>query len=195
MKYDIDSINKREKKLKIVKIILGIFIVIFLYNMILVGISAVNGVKGLNLFGYKAFVIVSSSMAGSINQGDIIIVEDCKEDEIRKDDIITYKKDGQITTHRVIDIIEKDGHKEYVTKGDNNITTDNENILFENIEGKLILTIPALGNIFIFMQDKLIILIIILIILLFCLYRLHKKEKSEIRREKKEIEKRKYENN
>lgn len=50
MKYDIDSINKREKKLKIVKIILGIFIVIFLYNMILVGISAVNGVKGLNLF-------------------------------------------------------------------------------------------------------------------------------------------------
>ena len=193
MKYDIDSIKKRKSMTKIVKIIFGIILIILIYNIILVGISAVSGIKEFNLFGYKAFVIVSDSMEDTIKKGDIVIVRNYDESELNENDIITFSNDGQITTHRITQIKEEDGNKKYVTKGDNNDIEDSQEVLYDDIYGKLVLTIPMLGNIFIFMQDKLIFLIIILIILLILLYKMNKKEKSEIRREKKEIEKQKNE--
>ena len=42
MKYDIDSINKRKKNIEIIQKILGIILIIMIYNMILIFISSDN---------------------------------------------------------------------------------------------------------------------------------------------------------
>lgn len=190
MRYDIDSINKRKQRAKVLKIILGIILIILLYNIILVGISMIDGNK-FSLFGYSAYIITSDSMAPEISKGDVVITRKIEEEEIKVNDTITFLEEGQNITHRVIEIKEIDEHKEYITKGDNNEVEDGKSVIYENIKGKVIFKIPFLGNIIFFMKDQIILLIIVLIILLVCLYKIQKNDKSEIRRRKKEIEEKK----
>lgn len=192
MKFDTESIIKRKKKVKIIKIILLIILVVILYNIALVGISESNKLEGINFFGYKAYIITSESMKPTINIGDVIITKPCKEEELNADDIITFSKNNEITnTHRIIKIIDEDGKKSFITKGDNNELQDEKEVKFDEIQGKVILTIPKLGKIIEFMQNKIVILVILLIILIILFISIINSEKKEIRRRKLQIEKEK----
>ena len=188
MKYDVDSINKRKKYANTIKKILAVILVILIYNIILIFISAEN--DGIELFGYRAYVITSDSMEPAINNGDAIIVKNCEEEDLQTDDVITFEQNQKIITHRIQKIEEDQTTKEktYITKGDNNNIEDSENIKYSAIIGKCILTIPYLGNIISVLENKLIILIIILIILILFFFKIQKQEKLENRREKKKIE-------
>lgn len=195
MRYDIDSINKRKLKAKNLKIIVGIILVVIIYNILLIVISEIDGMKKFNIFGYQSYIIISNSMQPELSEEDVVIVKQIEEDKIKINDIITYIKDGKSITHRVIGITEIDGHKEFKTKGDNNSLEDLESINYEQIRGKVIFKIPLLGKIIQFMKDQIIILIIILICLIAFLLNMQKRDKQEIRKRKKELEKYKYTNN
>ena len=192
MKFDTESIIKRKKKVKIIKIILLIILVVILYNIALVGISEANKLDGFNFFGYKAYIITSESMKPTIYIGDVIITKPCIQDELKTDDIITFKKNNEITnTHRIIKIIDEDEKKSFITKGDNNELQDEKEVKFEEIQGKVILTIPKLGKIIELMQNKIVILVILLIILIILFMSIINSEKKELRRRKMQIEKEK----
>ena len=188
MKYDVDSINKRKKYANTVKKVLAVILVILIYNIILIFISAEN--DGIELFGYRAYVITSDSMEPAINNGDAIVVKNCEEEDLQTGDVITFEQNQKIITHRIQKIEEDQTTKEktYITKGDNNNIEDSENIKYSAIIGKCILTIPYLGKIILVLENKLIILIIILIILILFFFKIQKQEKLENRREKKKIE-------
>ena len=72
----------------------------------------------VNIFGYTYFVVVSGSMSGSIEVNDIVIVDVTKN--VKIDDIIAYKSDKSIVTHRLVQ--KSDG--KYITKGDASDTYD-----------------------------------------------------------------------
>lgn len=188
MKYDVDSINKRKKYANTVKKVLAVILVILIYNIILIFISAEN--DGIELFGYRAYVITSDSMEPAINNGDAIVVKNCEEEDLQTGDVITFEQKQEVITHRIQKIEEDQTTKEktYITKGDNNNMEDSEHINFSAIIGKCVLTIPYLGNIISVLENKLIILIIILIILILFFLKIQKQEKLENRREKKKIE-------
>ena len=188
MKYDVDSINKRKKYANTVKKVLAVILVILIYNIILIFISAEN--DGIELFGYRAYVITSDSMEPAINNGDAIVVKNCEEEDLQTGDVITFEQNQEVITHRIQKIEEDQTTKEktYITKGDNNNIADSENIKYSAIIGKCILTIPYLGKIILVLENKLIILIIILIILIVFFFKIQKQEKLENRREKKKIE-------
>ena len=188
MKYDVDSINKRKKYANTVKKVLAVILVILIYNIILIFISAEN--DGIELFGYRAYVITSDSMEPAINNGDAIVVKNCEEEDLQTGDVITFEQNQKIITHRIQKIEEDQttNEKTYITKGDNNNIEDSENIKFSAIIGKCILTVPYLGNIISVLENKLIILIIILIILILFFLKIQKQEKLENRRETKKIE-------
>ena len=188
MKYDVDSINKRKKYANTVKKVLAVILVILIYNIILIFISAEN--DGIELFGYRAYVITSDSMEPAINNGDAIVVKNCEEEDLQTGDVITFEQNQEVITHRIQKIEEDQTTKEktYITKGDNNNIEDSENIKYSAIIGKCILTIPYLGKIILVLENKLIILIIILIILILFFFKIQKQEKLENRREKKKIE-------
>ena len=89
MKYDVDSINKRKKYANTVKKVLAVILVILIYNIILIFISAEN--DGIELFGYRAYVITSDSMEPAINNGDAIVVKNCEEEDLQTGDVITFE--------------------------------------------------------------------------------------------------------
>lgn len=196
MKYDIDSINKRKKNIEIVQRILGVILIILIYNMILTFISSDNLDTGVGLFGYKACIITSSSMEPTINYGDVVVIKECKEKDLQTGDVITFRQNQEVITHRILKIEEnpQNAEKTYITKGDNNNIEDTEKITYSKIQGKCVLTIPYLGKAILVLDNKIIILIIILILLILCFYRIQKQEKIENRREKKRIEERKRKN-
>lgn len=189
MKFDEESIINRKRKSKILKVFLFVLFIIILYNIILVGITSIKEDESWNVFGYKAFIITSESMQPKIDIGDVIVIKSVPEEEIKTEDIITFKKNNeQITTHRIINIIEEDGKKQYITKGDNNKTGDTEQITYDKIEGKVTLVIPYLGHIIDFLEDKMVLLIVLLIILIITLIYLIFSDKKEKRRRKRKIE-------
>ena len=190
MRYDLDSIRKRKKRMSILRILFVIIIIVVLYNILLLVITSANDAKNWSLFGYQAYAVTSNSMEPEINIGDVVIVRTCKEEDIHENDIITFYQNGYINTHRVAEIVDMDG-KKFITKGDNNNAEDSKEVEFADIKGKVIMKIPFLGSVINFLQDRLIILIIILILLLLLLWKIVKDERKENRRIKKEIEKEK----
>lgn len=92
----------------------------------------------VNLFGYTVLQVKTGSMENTINVGDIVIVKILdKDDKIEKQDIVTYKEDKALITHRIIDISEDT----VITKGDANNTEDSP-IQRKQIIGKVKKTIP-----------------------------------------------------
>lgn len=77
-------------------------------------------------------------------------------------DIISYRKGESVVTHRISSIIEENGNVFIKTKGDNNNTEDSGTITIDSVEGKVINTIPKLGNIVLALQDKTVLIVVIL---------------------------------
>lgn len=93
----------------------------------------------VNYFGYTVFEVQSGSMAPTVNVNDMLLVK--LTDDIEKDDIITYKKDDNFITHRVI---EANGNK-IITKGDSNNSED-KIIEKEDVLGKIVKIFPGFGK-------------------------------------------------
>ena len=188
MKYDVESINKRKNKTKTIKKIVEIIAIILIYNIILIIVSSING-KNFNILGYKAYIVTTDSMQPSINAGDIVIVKNGKKDKIGQGDVITFNQNDEVITHRVIKNITEENNVEYITKGDNNNTEDTFKVKYDDVIGKMVITIPYLGKIISILYNKIIILILLLVILIIIFIKIEKNEKLENRREKKKIEK------
>lgn len=184
MKYDVESINKRKEKMKIVKMIVGIIGIILIYNFILVILSSTNKIN----IGYKAYIIKTNSMEPTIKVGDVVISRKEKPENIKSGDIITFIQNDEVITHRITKVEQEDNILRYITKGDNNNIEDTYKITYNDIQGKNIITIPYLGKFIQILDNKIILLIVILIILIYFLFKIQNKEKIENRREKKKIE-------
>ena len=141
---------------------------------------------------YKAYLISTESMEPEIKKGDAIIIKKVDEDQLRVNDIITFKTDEEVITHRIVQINDDGMEKTYVTKGDNNNVEDPEVLTYEEIEGKQIIEIPGLGKIIAGLKNGIVIILVVLIGLIMYLNRIEMKEKSEARREKKRIEDEKF---
>ena len=113
-----------------------------------------------NIFGYSFFQIETGSMSKTLEVEDIIIVK-LGNENINKNDIITFRQDGNLVTHR---LVRMEGEN-YFTKGDNNPTED-EPIKKEDILGKIEIIIPDV-KIWksVFKEPKVIISVVITVIL------------------------------
>lgn len=190
MKYDIDSIKKRKEINNRIKKIVFIFIIILLYNIVLLYMSYIDKFDTPSFYIYKAYIISTESMQPTLKKGDVIVIKKVDKKDLKIDDIITFKVKGEVITHRIVEIDEVNGT--YKTKGDNNNIIDDVNLLFEDIEGKEIIKIPHLGNIVSGLKNGIIIILTILICLIIYLNKMEMKEKSNARREKKKIEDQKF---
>ena len=93
-----------------------------------------------NYFGYTFFEVSSGSMEPALSINDIILVK-IENNNLKKDDIITYINDkDEIITHRVV-IVNSDT---ITVKGDKNNTYDTP-IRREQVIGKVIDIYPELG--------------------------------------------------
>ena len=192
MKYDIESIKRRKDINTRIKKIIFIFLVIILYNVVLLYMSYIDKFDTPSLYIYKAYLISTESMEPELKKGDAIIIKKVSEDQLRVNDVVTFKINGEIITHRIVRIDDVNSEKFYITKGDNNNVEDSDELRFSDIEGKQIIKIPHLGNIVAGLKNGIVIILVVLIALIMYLNRIEMKEKSEARREKKKIEDEKF---
>lgn len=121
-----------------------------------------------DFMGYKPLIVLSGSMEDEIHVGDLAIVKMVDSSILKEKDIIAYRNsDNTMTLHRIIEIKNEDGIITYVTKGDKNNTSDDENVTNKNIEGLYLFKISNIGNILIFIQQPFVLIIICMIIICF----------------------------
>lgn len=77
-------------------------------------------------FKYGILVVGSSSMTGSLNKGDAIIYESYDNQMIQKGHVLLFNYNDVQTIHRVVEIKEVNGQIRYYTKGDSNLSLDDD---------------------------------------------------------------------
>lgn len=179
-----DEIKRTKRLKKIIDFILYILIIpIILFNFILIIKSFINPNKIPDFLGYKNFVIISRSMEPTIKKGDAIFIKETSQSDIKINDIISFKDNGEITTHRIIAIVEENGIKKYKTKGDNNNNEDKDLVLYENIEGKYQFKLEGFGNVIEMLKSKITLIVFIIIVCINYLYKARIKNKNQKRKE------------
>src|SRR5688572_3055096 len=101
---------------KLAGLIFNIASLLLIAAIVLIIITNISA--NVSLFGsYRSFLVQSGSMEPSIMTGDIIVIKE--QQEYMKSDSITFKtEDGRVVTHRIVEVIEENGEKTFVTKGD-----------------------------------------------------------------------------
>ena len=122
-KKKLDNPVKRKRNDIVFAIVLTILLTLVLINS--------------GLVKYQTLVIGSNSMKEYMSRGDVVLIEkynNKEKEKIKKGDILVFKYDNKIITHRVIEIVQRDDSNYYVTKGDNNNAKDagvrnNDNVI------------------------------------------------------------------
>ncbi|CCZ17907.1 MAG: signal peptidase I [Clostridium sp.] len=192
MKYDIDDIQKRKELHARIRKLVYIFLVIILYNIVLLYMSYIDKFDTPSFYIYKAYVITTNSMEPELKKDDVVVIKKAKADNLKQGDIITFKQNGETITHRIVQIDDIEDGKLYITKGDNNNVQDEQGLRFDQIEGKLVIKIPQLGKMVASFKNGIIIVLVLLISAIIYLNRITAKERSNIRRAKKKLEDNKY---
>lgn len=111
---------------------------------------------------FRFLTIVGDSMYPQFKTGDIIFVKKVPIVELQSGDIVVFKKDSILVTHR----INKIDKEVFYTQGDNNITEDNFTVQSENVLGKFIFKIPKGEMILQFIKNPLFTIFIFLLLLI-----------------------------
>lgn len=196
MLYTDEEIRKRKKRESKIKkrlntLVCMLLIPLLIYNISIIIQAIINPEKTPSFFGIKTYVIISGSMQPELEIGDIVIVKEVDRTELGEGDIISFRQGQSVITHRISKIILNEQGTIYKTRGDNNNTEDSGTINEEEIEGKVIGTIPFLGKIALMLQGKISILVIIIAFYIYLVYSEKANKKRKERRQKRlEYEKR-----
>lgn len=142
--------NQKEKRRKIFKIISFPFIILIVLLVLYVGyMKFIKKENDINILGFRQYMVATGSMEPQYNVGDLIIIKETPKEKIQVGDVINFISENGIDTitHRVIEIIEKDGETYYKTKGDNNNAEDSGLVNFNQVQGVLVFKISKLGSI------------------------------------------------
>lgn len=169
-----------KKTLKILVYICIIFLIV--YNLVIFIKRIKNKNEIPSFLGYKNFIILSGSMEPTLNIGDVIFIKETEK--IEENDIVSFNENGNVITHRVVEIIEQDeldiqnGKELYKTKGDANESEDQNLVAKEDIEGVYCFKIPKIGVIITFLQSKvgIVVFLGVLLILYICMSRANSKK-------------------
>lgn len=118
---------------------------IFTWGLVLTVVLAAVALVGVRVIGCTPYSILSPSMSPNYNVGDLIYVAAANPDEIQVGDVITFVVDENLTvvTHRV-DEVDRENRLFY-TKGDANESRDGSPVLYENVLGVAVFSLPKLG--------------------------------------------------
>ncbi len=136
-------------------------------------------------FDYGLIVIKSGSMEPTIGTGGIVIIK--AQDVYNTDDVITFvKTKDDLVTHRIVEVIDEGGEIVYATKGDNNNAPDLFSVSINDVQGRVVFTLPYIGYVIAFFQSRLGIMLLILIPAGYFIGREVIKIKKELDEKKKE---------
>lgn len=98
--------------------------------------------------GARPLTILSGSMTGTYDVGDVVVVKPVKVDTLQVGDVITFQPfsdDPQLTTHRIVGMSFGSKGREFVTQGDANNAPDLKPISADQVRGKVWYSVPKVG--------------------------------------------------
>lgn len=145
--------TEKKKKISLPVLIIDIIVTVlflFVFGCLLTVMTQYFSGKEPTLFGYRSFVVVTDSMTGTYDKGDVILVKvidpgKLAEDpsSLKKGDVVTFiapdgfgAVEGYTVTHRIVTApYEQDGKWYIRTKGDAAAATDETPVPLENVTG------------------------------------------------------------
>jgi signal peptidase len=125
------------------------------FSWVLTGLISVSIVWfTIGVFPIYPSVIITGSMEPLIKPGDMVIVKKIEGENAKMNDIVEFRSDNVSVFHRIIDVENINGNREYVTKGDNNSNPDSSNVKYEDVKGKVLFVIPKMGLPTLFIRDR-----------------------------------------
>lgn len=122
---------------------------------------------------YKIISVLSDSMKPVMCAGDAILVDSGRPGQLKEGDIITFWRQGgrhSLLTHRIVDVADSKGEKNYYTRGDANNVIDGQPIRKGDIVGKYLLCIPRGGYLINFVHTKTGFMLLIMLPILTAIY-------------------------
>lgn len=113
------------------------------------------------VFGITPVVVLSGSMEPTYSVGDLLYYKKVDR-ELEVGDVITYRLDDALVTHRIVDI----QGSEYITQGDANEARDLNPVLQDSIVGIPVCSLPMIGYYIYFVNNNLYLVGIVVVILL-----------------------------
>jgi signal peptidase len=115
-------------------------------------------IAGPLAFGDHPATDLTGSMEPTISPGDVVINEEIAPTEAKVGDIVTFRdpeQQSKMLTHRVVSSHElKDGRYAFVTQGDANNTQEHWRVPADGQIGRVVYTIPWVGNIAVFARTR-----------------------------------------
>ena len=112
-----------------------------------------------NLFGYKAFIVLSDSMkATDFDAGDLVLVNEVDPATLKEGDIIAYTSQntanyGETVTHKIRKLTtDANGEPGFITYGTTTDTDDETVVTYPYVLGKYRSHIPKVGAFFQFLK-------------------------------------------
>lgn len=194
MRYENEVISQNIKRKQKIKKILIFFLYILLIPIILFSLFLMiaelgNSQDVPSSFNIELYTVTSESMSPRIKVNDIIVIKKgYKNEQYKIGNIITFKRsDGELITHRIVDVTTSNLVRAYITKGDNNAIEDKEIVKYDQIVGRVILTMPKLGSVIALLKNKAFFSLCIAFLILIIIY--DKKNRNKILERKKVREK------
>src|SRR3989344_181694 len=106
------------------------------------------------IFGNSALIVRSGSMQPAIAVGDLAVVKKQASSDYKAGDIIAFKSQDKIVSHRIIGLKNQNGKVFYQTKGDANKNEDQGLVAESAIIGKAYFRLPYLGKLIAFTKTS-----------------------------------------
>ncbi len=149
------------KALRVIRsIFVWLIVVIAVCMMIFTFVSVMTFDRAdRNLFGYKAFIVLSDSMSATdFSAGDLVLVKETDPTTLQEGDIIAYTSQstdnyGEIVTHKIRSLTTtEDGEPGFITYGTTTGINDELVVTYPYVVGKYQSSIPKIGTFFQFLK-------------------------------------------
>ncbi|MDU1055280.1 signal peptidase I [Clostridium baratii] len=147
-------------KSKLIKNIISYIVIAIVFIFMVISI-----LSNLGLLGYKFYDVLTGSMSPTINPGSLIIVKEIDDSEVKEGDVITFKgtSTSNLTTHRVVEVIEKNNSIKFQTKGDANDVLDPMLVDEGLLVGKVVFNVPYMGKVMSFINQYRVVIVVLII--------------------------------
>ena len=149
------------KVLKILRSVIVWVVVALAVGMMLFTVISVSTFDRAdrNLFGYKAFIVLSDSMSKTdFDAGDLVLVKEVEPSTLAQGDIIAYTSQntanyGETVTHKIRRLTtDATGEPGFITYGTTTDTDDETVVTYPYVLGKYQGHIPKIGTFFQFLK-------------------------------------------
>lgn len=129
-----------------------VLIPILVINLTIVVKSYVYPDRVPDFFGIKLFIVETDSMKPTILGGDLVVTKSVDPAKLVVGDIISFKVDSAVVTHRIEEIVDDGNNLSFVTKGDASNANDGDPFDADMVESIYLFRIGKVGNLAMFIR-------------------------------------------